>query len=141
MKKSLGSCMILLLIFVLTACSTEDLEPEKDDVIVLSKNEDSANQKEVDNQNVKTEEIVTMTLEQDIGKGKVLSDVYTFNGFISEDTLSFERLDGYRTYKVYIPAIKGYSFTFKHLEGYQMEIVDFSREEGWVKLKISITES
>lgn len=66
---------------------------------------------------------------------------YVFNGFISDDRLSFERQYAYSEKmgfkSVYHPAKVGYTFEFKGFSDMSFEILEVNPEENYVKLKMT----
>lgn len=83
----------------------------------------------------KTHEI-TLKVEDSI-EGKY--GKYDFNGFLNGETLSFSHYGNGITIQTFIPTIQGYKFAPRDLqEVEEIEIIEFSRELGTVKLKISM---
>jgi hypothetical protein len=76
---------------------------------------------------------LTLYVEDYIMQGDKYS--YAFTGFIGEDTLTFKMPDGYGSVNVFYPAKVGHTFTLKNLDELKFEILEFNREEGYVKLK------
>lgn len=60
---------------------------------------------------------------------------YSFNGFIGEDTLAFSDSDEMETVVIYQKAEIGLVFKLKEIDTYTFEILDFNREENYLKLK------
>ncbi|PLS19202.1 hypothetical protein CVD28_01985 [Bacillus sp. M6-12] len=80
-------------------------------------------------------EVVLHTEDEIVSDGYV---DYVFNGFIGEDTLSFEQSQYDKTYSSFHPAKIGYTFRLKEIESIQFEVIDFSRDQGFVKLKVIV---
>lgn len=79
---------------------------------------------------------VTLKVEDSI-EGKY--GKYNFNGFVNGETLSFSHYGNGITIQTFIPTIQGYKFAPRDLqEVEEIEIIEFSRELGTVKLKISM---
>lgn len=98
------------------------------DNIIANSNKNISETKENNGQ------VITLHIEDEIKNEKNLQE-YIFNGFIGEDTLSFETKSSI-SFQSYHPAIKGYKFTMKNIY-VTAEIIDFSRKKGTVTLKIS----
>jgi predicted small secreted protein len=115
---------LLMIGFLLTGCSytTEALE-EKDDIQEVS---------------APIQQEFTLNIEDEIESTS--GEEYVFNGFINENTISFETTDyeggGYITVSIYQPATVGHKFKFKEVEGLEFELLDVSRKEGYIKLKV-----
>lgn len=79
---------------------------------------------------------MTLRIEDEVSDQ---GDYYVFNGFIGEDTLSFEYETSRKTIQSFHPAQIGYKFKFKKLKRLkQAEIIDFNRKEGYVKLRLEV---
>lgn len=87
---------------------------------------------------------LTLKLEDRITR-TISSSTYLFNGFLGEDTLSFQYVDngpyGDDSEMLYLPAKIGYKFKLKNFEDVkEVEILDFNSDQGYVKLKVSIKQ-
>lgn len=117
MRKIYLLLVILVLSLLMTACA------EAGDAIIGS--EDAIKDGDIIIQEV------TLYPEDKIFEQSEAS-YYAFNGFLSDETLSFQTDLNLINYQ---PAVKGTEFQMKYLN-LKAEIIDFDREKGFVTLKI-----
>lgn len=60
---------------------------------------------------------------------------YYFNGFSNEDTFVFSDDTGGQVRLIYQKAGKGRKFQFKDIENIEFTVMDFNRDENYIKLK------
>lgn len=68
-------------------------------------------------------------------EGRFVSGRYFFNGFSGEDTFSFANDTANKARFIYQKAEKGRKFELKDIEGYEFTVMDFNRDENYIKLK------
>lgn len=136
MKKGI-LCLGLIIpitLIILQGCGEPAIQEE------TTEKKDTATTGGADNASEDVALVQELTLELEDSLIGDSSGKYVFNGFLGEDTLSFQHKGlGNDGILLYIPAKVGHKFKLKNFAKVkEVEILEFNSDKGYLKLKISI---